>query len=282
MAGTNTEDLEKGLGSPSSTEPARTRNPSAVNPSGARPNSSRDGTTPSDATRSPVSDFRIAIGIHNKKSLTDPSARPVTDRGIYARPVINRGIYRRVFKAERNASRQYKIFATLINSALGLQIVIASALTALGASGAHSRAAVTIFGAINTILAGFLTFLKGSGLPNRLLYVHNEWSKVREYIEQRERDFLLAMDDISLSDEIAVIESMYENVQKDIEANTPDSYTNTSNSKNQKGVQPLPSLARKSGKKTRDAEGKAVDDLQTETHDLEKRARDRVSSDYTG
>ena len=51
--------------------------------------------------------------------------------------------------------------------------MFAAALTALGAAGA-SRSAVTVFGAMNTVMAGMLIFLKGSGLSNRLEYYQAE------------------------------------------------------------------------------------------------------------
>lgn len=61
----------------------------------------------------------------------------------------------------------------MINACYFLQIIVAAALTAMGAAGTSSQA-ITAFGAINTIIAGFLTFLKGSGLPGRLKYYGNE------------------------------------------------------------------------------------------------------------
>lgn len=118
------------------------------------------------------------------------------------------GIYFTVYDNEIKAKRQYKIFATLINTCLGLQIVVAAALTALGASnGSHN--AVTALGAINTVIAGFFTYLKGSGLPNRLKYFQPKWGKVREYIEQRERDFSCEHNDISVHDGVDTIRRMY-------------------------------------------------------------------------
>lgn len=122
-----------------------------------------------------LNEFRHYMGIQNDPDLVQPD-----------RPVPNLGIYQRIVKAEKMYKDQYKIYSTVINSALGLQIIFGAALTALGA-GNGPRSAVTAFGAINTILASVLTFLKGSGLPNRMKYYHNELTKVREYIEQRER-----------------------------------------------------------------------------------------------
>jgi len=83
---------------------------------------------------------------------------------------------------------------------------------------------VTAFGAINTVIAGLLTYLKGSGLPNRLRYYENEWKKIREYIEQKERDFSRPDCVLDVQDVVRQVEAMYEEVRADIQMNTPDSY----------------------------------------------------------
>ena len=170
-----------------------------------------------DGPGSKLEKFRYLVGIHNDASLIAANNRPAK----------NTGIYRRIVDAENRARSQHSVFAFLINGALGLQIIFAAAVTALGAgNGPHG--AVTAFGAMNTILAGFLTFLKGSGLPNRLKYYENEWTKVREYIEQRERDFATDHSDLDLVQELLFVERMYGDVKRDIEANTPDSYVSIS------------------------------------------------------
>lgn len=93
----------------------------------------------------------------------------------------------------------------------------------MGAAGA-SRSTVTVFGAINTVIAGVLTFLKGSGLPNRLKYYQSEWKRVREFIEQRERDFSRPGCDLDIYGVVAIVEHMYEEVKIDLEASTPDRF----------------------------------------------------------
>ena len=113
-------------------------------------------------------------------------------------------MYPIIVERELKSKRNYKRFSLTINFALGLQIVVAAALTALGAAKA-SNGAVTVFGAINTVIAGFLTFIKGSGLPNRLKYFQHEWAKLREYIEQRERDLCSPGTRIDVAEEVAVI-----------------------------------------------------------------------------
>lgn len=87
---------------------------------------------------------------------------------------------------------------------------------------------VTAFGAINTVIAGLLTYLKGSGLPNRIRYYENQWKRVREYIEQRERDFSRQDCKLDVNEVVSAIEDMYEQVKADIQTNTPDNYISVS------------------------------------------------------
>ena len=101
-----------------------------------------------------LTQFRILMGIHSQAAFSTLT--------VLQRPAPNLGIYARTVHAEARAKLQFQIFAVLINGGLGLQIIVAAALTALGAAnGSHT--AITAFGAINTVIAGFLTFLKGSG-----------------------------------------------------------------------------------------------------------------------
>ncbi|KAL4814173.1 hypothetical protein BDW67DRAFT_93092 [Aspergillus spinulosporus] len=153
--------------------------------------------------------FRALTGIDSTPALSLPHHTP--------RTAPNIGIYTRVVKAETKAAKRYRFHATLINTCLGIQIVFAAALTALGAArGPHN--AVTAFGAISTIVAGILTYLKGSGLPDRLKHYQNEWRNIREYIEQRERELCLDGCGLDVEEEIRIIEQMYEGVKREIEA----------------------------------------------------------------
>lgn len=163
--------------------------------------------------------FRALTGID--------SAPALMTQGHHDRTAPNVGIYTRVVQAEETTAQRYKFFSILINTCLGIQIVVAAAVTALGAaSGPHS--AVTAFGAINTIMAGILTYLKGSGLPDRLKHYHNEWKNIREYIEQREREFCLVGCELDVQQEIFVIETMYEEIKHQVEATKSGAENHTS------------------------------------------------------
>ncbi|KAL2870109.1 uncharacterized protein BJX67DRAFT_307361 [Aspergillus lucknowensis] len=151
------------------------------------------------------------------RALTGIDSAPALNILNSTRTAPNVGIYTRVVAAELKAASRYRFHALLINTCLSIQIVVAATLTALGAAnGPHN--AITAFGAINTIMAGILTYLKGSGLPDRLKYYQNEWRNIREYIEQRERELCLIGCELDVEEEIHIIEQMYEGVKREIES----------------------------------------------------------------
>ena len=139
------------------------------------------------------------------------------------RPAPNVGIYKRVASEERKAKLEYYACALLINACLLAQVVFASALTALGAGhGSHTQ--ITVLGAANTVIATVLTFTKGSGLPNSLRQYQQTLRKVREYIEQRERDFAQTDCKLSVDLEMQRIREMYEEARQIHENNDPSTY----------------------------------------------------------
>jgi len=163
-----------------------------------------------------LSIFREQIGITDVLTLGPPSSK---------RSARNVGVYKRVCSEERHARIEYYASATLINMCLILQIIFGAVLTALGAaSGSHT--AITAFGAANTVIASLLSFTKGQGLPNRLRQYQNTLRKVREYIEQRERDFSQLDCKLDLDHEIKTIVEMYENTRQNDENNDPNAYHN--------------------------------------------------------
>ena len=121
------------------------------------------------------------------------------------------------------AKLEYYACALLINACLLAQVVFASALTALGAGhGSHTQ--ITALGAANTVIATILTFTKGSGLPNSLRQYQQTLRKVREYIEQRERDFAQNDCKLSVDLELQRIHAMYEEARQIHENNDPSTY----------------------------------------------------------
>lgn len=157
--------------------------------------------------------FRDLVGIN---PLLDSSASAPR------RPAVNEGTYKRLVDAELKARIQYYASASLINICLLGQIVIAAALTALGAaSGSHI--AITVLGSANTVIAGGMTYLKGQGLPERLVEYANGLRRVREHLEERERQFLRPDCTLDVDQEARTVLRMYEAVRKSAE----DSYSST-------------------------------------------------------
>lgn len=175
--------------------------------------------------------FRLMVGIQPKHPSTARSLSSVLT--FDGRSAPNVGIYNRVAKREKDARRGYFMSALLINGCLGIQVAVAAALTAMGAANSNNKA-ITAFGAINTIIAGLLTYLKGSGLPNRLRYFEDEWKRVREFIEQRERDFSLPDCMWDVPTVVNSIEAMYEEAKTNVQTNTPDNYVAVGNMRNRR------------------------------------------------
>lgn len=172
-------------------------------------------TLPPQTTTNPqppdkLKTFRNLVGIH---SLPPDPAHPT-------RPAENQGTYKRLVDAEVKARLQYYFSSSLINTCLLAQIVIAAALTALGAANS-SHVAITILGSANTVIAGGMTYLKGQGLPERLMQYANGLRKVREYLEERERQFMRSDCQLDVDQETRIILRMYEAVRQKAE----DSYS---------------------------------------------------------
>ena len=192
---------------------------------GEMPDVEMNGAAPDEHAQQPrqLPGRNVRLTIYREIVGVNPP--PTLDGGIAKRPAENKGLYRRTVQAESKIRLQYYLCAAIFNTCFLLQIVVAAALTALGAAnGPHL--AVTVLGAVNTIIAGILTYLKGQGLPNRLRQYQSELRKVREYIEERERDFSRPDCQLNLDHEIAIIYRMYEAVRQNQEDNFPDTYHN--------------------------------------------------------
>ncbi|KAI9705721.1 MAG: hypothetical protein M1812_008280 [Candelaria pacifica] len=158
--------------------------------------------------------FRHMVGIDTPPTLHNKVSK---------RAARNLGVYTRVVSEERKATYQYYIMSLIINVSFLGQIIIAAALTALSAAEAP-RVIITILGSANTVIAGIQTYLKGQGLPNRIKQYQFGLRKLREYIEDRERDFSHENCKLNVDDTIAEVTSMYQAVRQTAEDNTPETY----------------------------------------------------------
>ena len=148
---------------------------------------------------------------------------------------------------------------------------------------------MTVFGAINTVIAGFLTYLKGSGMPQRLKYFQHEWAKVREYIEQRERDFSFSSSSLSVYEEIDKIRGMFEAVKAEIETNTPERFVSATSLRNQPSHHtaanpPQPALARPQPSFSTDSFGakRWLSEKETEANTAVNKGHGAISNIFSG
>tara|TARA_R110002003_G_scaffold13_23_gene1002 strand:+ start:16657 stop:17043 length:387 start_codon:yes stop_codon:yes gene_type:complete len=105
------------------------------------------------------------------------------------------------------------------------QVVLGAALTGLGAS-ASSHILITVFGALNTIIAGVVAYLKSRGQPMRARMFRDDLDRVVDEIENSEVMWLgiqsgvhgydeIAIDDsISVRSEVARLTRLYDKVVK--------------------------------------------------------------------
>lgn len=176
-----------------------------------------DNTTPGQLTGNQQSIDRLKVF----RNLVGITPLPVPGKKEPKRPAENKGTYKRLCESEAKARVEYYATATAINTCLLAQIVVAAALTALGASDG-SHIVITVLGSINTIIAGIMTYLKGQGLPTRLLEYANGLRKVREYIEEVERQFMRPDTKLDLDAEVKKCIDMYEAVRQNAEDNDPN------------------------------------------------------------
>ncbi|KAL8708926.1 MAG: hypothetical protein Q9220_006258 [cf. Caloplaca sp. 1 TL-2023] len=181
----------------------------------SNPDPERDAADhPSQQTPPKLLKFRYMTGIDTPPSLQNKSRQ---------RAARNQGIYTRIVSEERKSTYQYYLMSSIINVSFLGQIIVAATLTALGAAdGPHL--AITILGSANTVIAGLQTYLKGQGLPNRIKQYQFGLRKLREYIEDRERDFSHEGCGLDVDHVIADVSAMYQAVRQTAEDNTPDTY----------------------------------------------------------
>lgn len=171
--------------------------------------------------RQALNNIRVPPKLIKFQTLTgicSPSVLQASQR--LGRPAANEGIYKRTVDEEAKVKVQYNISNYVVNVGGMLQIVVGAALTALGA--AHGPpAAVTILGAVNTIIAGMLTYLKGQGLPMRLEQYLHLLRTLREHIEERERELLEPDSPLDVDEEVQRIAKMYQEIRQTAEDNAP-------------------------------------------------------------
>ncbi|KIW62835.1 hypothetical protein PV04_10965 [Phialophora macrospora] len=132
-------------------------------------------------------------------------------------------------KAYRAQTRYYYLVASASHGMLWLQIGIGATVTAIGTTNSNAaRIAITVLGAINTVVAGMLTFLKSRNQPNRALQFRNSLRDVYEDLWQVDAE--TGRDDFDLDKKVDRLWAKYKEAIADSEANYPDLWVSLSNS----------------------------------------------------
>ena len=152
------------------------------------------------------------------RTLTGIDTVPVVSHSGYAcRPAANIGIYTRVIQYERMGKRMYLVVKSIFLLCLALQIIMGAAVTAMGAAHA-SYNGITGLGAVATITASIVAYIKGTGQPQKLKDIENRWKGVREHIERRERELCLADCRLDVYREVAIVDKMYQTIKEQFDA----------------------------------------------------------------
>jgi hypothetical protein len=147
-----------------------------------------------------------------------------------------RSLYARAVKRRSTQSCTYMFTTALINTLLLTQIVLGAALTGLGASNS-SRILITVFGALNTIIAGVIAFLKSRGQPMRARVFRDDLSRVVDEIENSAvmwygiscsahgYDAIDTDEQVTVRSEVARLTRLFDKAVKMNTMNDPDLYS---------------------------------------------------------
>lgn len=130
--------------------------------------------------------FRRAVGINSDRASPIPASSSDDDDGIEKGRRRAVGIYRSVIRSQRSKRTAHHALGALLYASHFLQIVLAAVLTALGPKARDYEVVITVLGAVNTVVAGVLAVLKGSGMVERLARDEVEFRKLQDWIEETE------------------------------------------------------------------------------------------------
>lgn len=147
-----------------------------------------------------------------------------------------KSLYGRATRQLRQQRLTYYFTASLSNTLLLSQVVLGAALTALGAS-ESSHILITVFGAMNTIIAGLVAYLKSRGQPMRARMFRDDLERVVDEIENSEIMWLgitrhvhgydeIDTDDhqVTVRSEVARLTRLFDRAVRTNTANNPDMY----------------------------------------------------------
>lgn len=145
-----------------------------------------------------------------------------------------KSLYGRTVSQLSSQRLAYNFSAALNNTLLLSQVILGAVLTALGAS-ASSHILITVFGVMNTIIAGLVAYLKSRGQPMRARMYRDDLERLVDEIENSEvmwrgiSDGIhgydeIDTDEVTVRSEVARLTRLYERAIRLNGMNNPDMY----------------------------------------------------------
>ncbi|ETN41205.1 uncharacterized protein HMPREF1541_03140 [Cyphellophora europaea CBS 101466] len=144
-------------------------------------------------------------------------------------------LYGRATHRYTKARRSHNFMAALNNTLLLSQVLLGATMTALGAS-ESSHILITVFGVMNTVIAGLVAYLKSRGQPARTRMFRDDLERVVDEIENSETMWLgisqgihgydeIDIDDkVTVRSEVARLMRLYEKATRNFMMSNPDNY----------------------------------------------------------
>ncbi|KAI0159800.1 hypothetical protein GGR57DRAFT_490736 [Xylariaceae sp. FL1272] len=165
--------------------------------------------------------FRRALGINAHRQTAGDSSTVEEGR----KSAI--GIYRAVLKEQLSLRMRYALLQAFLYIVYFLQIIIGAVLTALGATASKYEKLITVLGALNTVLAGVLALVKGSGQPMKMGKDRIGYRRLQDWIEETEALLAVGVIGRNRREVGLLVESAfkrYNAVKESVENNDPDYY----------------------------------------------------------
>jgi hypothetical protein len=125
--------------------------------------------------------FRRAVGINSDRASTFTDSETL-EKG--RRRAV--GVYKHVIEQQRRKKLVHHTLGIVLYISHFLQIILAAVLTALGPNAKNYEVPITVLGAVNTVVAGVLALLKGSGVIERVSKDEVDFKKLQDWIEETE------------------------------------------------------------------------------------------------
>jgi hypothetical protein len=136
-------------------------------------------------------------------------------------PEAPTSIYYNLVGEEKNTIFKYRLYDCLVYGGLITQLILSAILIVLGALPSSHHISIAILGAVNGVVTGILSLIKGQGLPVRLIKYAESLRKLREDIEWNERQLRAKLSTVTYRT-VFKLRDDYQRVRLDEMANHPD------------------------------------------------------------